>query len=85
MLGVGKAPLRNSPLCSEFTPHLRRGPEGPFDDLAAASEAFGQGKKGTPAGRLVFLFCFPEIFAYSAQMDALPGRKTASARRVRFV
>ena len=27
--GTAKPPLRNSPLRSEFTPHLRRGPEGP--------------------------------------------------------
>ena len=30
MLGAAKPPLRNSPLRSEFTPHQRRGPEGPY-------------------------------------------------------
>ena len=30
MLGASELPLRNSPLRSEFTPHSRRGPEGPF-------------------------------------------------------
>ena len=31
--GTAKPPLRNSPLRSEFTPHLRRGPEGPCHRL----------------------------------------------------
>ncbi len=30
MLGASELPLRNSPLRSEFTPHSRRGPEGPL-------------------------------------------------------
>ena len=43
--GSAKPPLRNSSLRSQFTPHSRRGPEGPFAYLAAASKVFGQDKK----------------------------------------
>ena len=41
MLGAAKPSLRNSPLRSEFTPHRRRGPEGPYFVSTQLSFFFG--------------------------------------------
>ena len=87
--GSAKPPLRNSPLRSEFTPHSRRGPEGPSEDLAAASILYGQDKKKhQPVGWCFFLDtwrflkCSAEMNSASAEVLACgQNARTAQKRR----